>query len=160
MLQALYDIAVQHLTCDGTNYPLAAGTSDVNSGSVDMANFGGVAFLVAFGDNADTGTFAGKLQQSDDDGSADDWSDVAGSAISFTAGATDTDNKMIAWDVRAPLKRYLRVAIDRGTANTVIQSLIALKYTPRETPVTQATGAGQFIADKVKFLVSPAEGTA
>jgi len=158
MQQLLRDVKIEHLTADGTNYALSAGTTDVESGVVDMADYGGVCFLVTLGDNADTGTFEATVQQSDDaGGSPDDFDALSGAQVSFTAGASDTDHKMIAIDVKGPLKRYLRLAFNRGTANTVIASVHALKYLPRERPVTQGTGAGQFISGKTEFVTSPAE---
>ncbi len=142
-----------HLPPDGTaatTWGLAAGTTSVNSGSVDRRFFEKVAFMVVFGDNVATGTFVAKVQHSDDNSTWADALDLDGNTItvSFTAGATDSDNKMIGKEVMGTkLKRYVRLAFARGTANTVIESVWAFLGSPQKQPVAQdATSAGQFYA--------------
>ena len=150
------NLKITHLTADGTNYPLAAGTTDAESGYVDMADWDGVLFLVVMGDNADTATLTAKVEQCDTSGGT--YAGLTGASYSLTAGASDTDHKMIGFDVYKPLKRYLHLDFDRGTANTVIQSVIAIQYRGRKNPITQAVTAGQFnAAAAVMAVVSPAE---
>ena len=140
-------VQVVHVAPDSgspTTFTLAAGTTDVNSSSVDALGFSGVAFLVSFGDNVDTGTFTGKIQGSVNGSTG--WTDITGASASFTAGATDTDNEHLG--VSCPVTgqfRYYRLAIDRGTANTVIANLLAFLVGADRQPVTQSTSAGQFI---------------
>ncbi len=155
MSQFLSDNEIKHLTSDGTNYPLSAGTSDVNSESVDMANYDEVTFLVTLGTISSSGSVDVKVQESSNNS---DWADLAGSA---QAQAGDTkSNKMIAVSVRKPLKRYLRLAITRGDGgNSVIQSVHAVLRGPRKSPVSQSTGAGQFNATPEQHI-SPVAGTA
>jgi len=147
----LLDSAIQHVAPnDGatTTYTLAAGTTDVNSVAVDLQGIGPVSltFLAVFGTNVDTGTFTWKLQSSDDNST---WADVTNATQSFTDASANTANKMLGIGTTNPTKRYYRVAIDRGVANTVINALLAIMGQPRAKPYTQLTTAGQFIAAPV-----------
>lgn len=132
-----------------TTYSLSAGVTDPNSVSVDRKGFESVAWLVTFGDNADTGVISFKLQHSDDNVTFTDAKDKDGNTIvkSVTAGATNTDHYLTGIEaVGTKLKRYVRLAITRETANTVIAALHALLSNPQDAPVTQAVTAGQFVA--------------
>jgi len=126
----------RRLTIDGTNYILSAGTSDVNSGSVDTLGYEGVAFVMSVGVIASSGAVSVKVQQSSDDGAVDTYADVTGTAQGATAD-TD-DNKLILIDIYRPKERYLRVATTRGDGgNSTIDGLIALLYRPINGAVTQ-----------------------
>lgn len=145
---ALDCVKVQHVTVDGTNYALSAGTSDVNSGAVDSLGFEHVAFVCVFGDNADTGTFTGGIEGSADGSTG--WTDITGATSAFTAGASDTDNEMLGIGCQVdPAYRYYRFTSDRGTANTVIAALLCLLTSPDRAPVTQLTTGGQFVQTPV-----------
>ena len=72
---------------------VAAGTTDINSSSVDMTAHDGVLFVVAFGAITATAVTSIKAQQSSDDGVADAWSDLAGTAVTVA----DTDDNKLAY---------------------------------------------------------------
>lgn len=130
---------------------VAAGTTTVNATGVDMAGFDAVAFVVALGTLTSTAETTVKLQQSDDDGSADAYSDLEGTSITV---ADDDDNQVFIAEVLRPTKRYVRCVVTRATANAVIDSIVAIQHAARDTPVTQpSTTTGEVHA-------SPAEGTA
>lgn len=122
-----------------------AGTSAVNSGSVDMAGFEGVIFISSFGTAASNNTV--EAAQSTDDSS---FSDLLGSSV--TSGSSDED----VWiDVYRPQERYVRAEFARGTSST-LESIWAIQYGAKKLPVdntTTGTIAGE-------AHVSPAEGTA
>lgn len=127
-----------------TTYALSGGTSDVNSVAVDALGFSDIAFLLCFGDNADTGTFTGTIQGSADGSTG--WTDITSATADFVAGATDTDNEMFGISCPVnPSYRYYRFETDRGTANTVIADMLAFLSRADRIPVTQLTTAGQFI---------------
>ena len=128
----------------------AAGTSGVTSDSIDTAGFRGVRFFTSFGTAAAGNSI--KAQQSDDDGDADDYSDIAGSSV--VSGA-DPSNEDVWLDIYLPRKRYLQVVAARGTSST-LESIWAELYDPVSLPVdgtTDGTVTGE-------LHVSPAEGTA
>ena len=93
-----------------------------------------------------------KVQQ----GSLADGSDMADLAGSLHTALADTDgNKCLVTDVYRPQKRYVRAVVTRGTANAVINGVIAIQYAPRLEPVaTDAT------VKTTKTLISPDEGAA
>lgn len=134
---------------------VVAGTSDQTSSAVDMkagGDFDECTFVALFGALTATQVTSIKCQQSDDDGSSDAYSDIAGSA---SAALADADgNKMLAYTVR-PTKRYLKLIIDRGTANAVIDGVLAIKTRGTPVVVTQPTTIVGWEVANV-----PAEGTA
>lgn len=145
---------VRRLTFDGTNYILAAGTSDVDSGSVDTLGYEGVAFLCAVGVMAASSSVTLQVQQSSDDGSTDTYADVAGTEIA-TSADTD-DNKVLLIDVFRPQERYLRVQTIRGDGgNSTLDGLFALLYRPLQAGVTQGA-----TVEASETHNSPAAGTA
>jgi hypothetical protein len=151
-MQLLNDTLLSHLTVDGTNYALAAGTTDVESGYVDMANYEGVLFMVTLGDNADTATLEVKIEGCDtSDGT---YAALTGATVTRTMGATDHDNKMLYLEVTQPSYRYLHLDFNRGTANSVIAAVHAIQYGAKKKPVTQSTGAGQLPAAAAAVIVS------
>lgn len=140
-------IKVVHVAPDDgatTTYALGAGTTDKTSVAVDALGFSDIAFLICFGDNADTGTFTGTIQGSADGSTG--WTAITSAAADFVAGASDTDNEMLGVSCPVnPSYRYYRLSSDRGTANLVFTDLIAFLSRADRTPVTQLTTAGQFI---------------
>lgn len=126
-------------------YALAAGTSDVNSVVIDMSTYQGRAFalLARLGTITATGIGTFKIQHSDASGSG--FTDITGATVSWTDADSD---KTVGVQVNRITKRYLRVATDRGTANSVIAAMIGLIGDIRKEPATGKfpTGAGQWSA--------------
>lgn len=132
----------------------AAGTGDtVVSAGVDMQDYGGVLFFTSFGAITATAVTTWKVQQSDDDGVGDAYSDLAGTGISV---ADNDDGQMFGTQIIHPLKRYVRVAVVRATANAVIGEIYAIRFGKGTRPVTNT------VTDTATFesFASPAEGTA
>jgi len=132
---------------------VAAGTTDINSSSVDMRDYGAVAFIVAFGAITASAVTSCKLQQSSDDGSSDSWADLEGTSITV---ADDDDNQLVVLDCVSPQERYVRAVVDRGTQNAVVDGIIAMQYMAQDEPVTHdpTTVVGS------ELHLAPAEGTA
>ena len=133
---------------------VAAGTTSQNSSSVDCSDCEAVTFIAAFGTITAGAVTSIKVQASDDDGSSDDFSDLAGTSVVV---ADDQDNKIAIVTITRPRKKFNRLVVVRGTQNAVIDGVFAIKTNPRKTPVTQP--AATVIATS-KTVVSPAEGTA
>lgn len=128
---------------------VAAATTDIDADSVDMRNFESVMFIVTFGTITATAVTSIKAQQSSDNSS---FVDLAGTAQTV---ADDDDNLAFIIDIVKPAERYVKPYVDRGTANAVIESIIAIQYGPRKAPVTNGATIGGS-----ETHVSPAEGTA
>lgn len=130
---------------------VAAGTTAQNGNAIDMQGFRGCAFVVSFGALTATQVTSIKVQQSDASGSG--FEDLADSQ---TAALADADgNKELLVEVYEPKKRYLRVVVNRGTANAVINGGLAI-LTRGET-LPPALGS---LASAAVVLNAPAEGTA
>lgn len=115
-----------------TTFTLAAGTTDVNSAPIDLQASNGATVVIALGTITATGTYTATIEHSDASGSGY----TAISGLSAAINADTDDNKLLVIDVVDPVKRYIRVVSDRGTANSVIDSIIAIKKR-RYAPVTQ-----------------------
>lgn len=127
---------------------VAAGTTDVNCTSVDMSGFDAVAFVAAFGTITSSAVTSIKVQGSSDNST---FVDLEGTSVTV---ADDDDNQLFIAEVLRPSYRYIRLVIDRGTANAVIDSVTAIQHTPRYAPVTQPA------TTTVEVNVAPAAGTA
>lgn len=109
---------------------VAAGTSDINSSSVDMTGFDSVSFIVSFGAITAGAATNCHLETSSDD---TNWDDLAGSAITV---ADDDDNQCVFLDLHTPRERYIRCVVDRATQNSVVDGIVALQYNAHVEPVT------------------------
>lgn len=134
------------------NNGAAAGTTTITpSAGVDMQGFNSATFLVLLGALTDTTVPSIKIQQSDDDGVADGYSDLEGTAFAVTDA---DDNKVIAVEIIRPTKRYLKLILARATANAVLDGILCiLGNAIGPLPITQTT-----LGNEVH--VTPAEGTA
>lgn len=132
---------------------VAAGTSAQNGSAVDMSGFDGVTFILMVGALTATQVTSLKAQQ----GNASNMSDAQDLANTLVGPLADGDsNKCLVLDVYRPTDRYVRPVVNRGTANAVIDGVIAIQYRGRKSPVVQDTTT---IAANEQH-VSPAEGTA
>lgn len=127
-----------------------AATTDINGVTLDMSGFEGVLIVVTMGAITATAVTSIKAQQGADSGLSDA-ADLAGTAQVI---ADTDDDKVFYIDLFRPAKRYVRVLVDRGTANAVVASAEYLQYEPRKAPIAHATGVSG------ETHVSPAEGTA
>lgn len=131
---------------------VAAGTTDQNSAAVDMSGFDGVVFIGAVGTLTATAVTGLKAQQDTDSGMGTA-ADLEGSLASIPDSGS---NGVAIVDIYRPKERYVRAVFDRGTANAVLDGIIAIQYKGKKAPTTQ--DATTVIA--AKYLNSPAEGTA
>ncbi len=127
---------------------VAAGTTDVESSSVDMKGFNAVSFLVALGAITTGAVTSAKLQGSSDDSN---FSDLEGTAVTI---ADDDDNQVFVLDLDRPRYRYIKCVLDRGTQNAVLDGIVAMQYDAQIEPVTQPA------TTTVEYNHAPAAGTA
>lgn len=113
---------------------VAAGTTSVNCTSVDMLGFEAVRFTALFGTLTSTQVTSIKAQGSDDNST---FTDLAGTAVGPLADADS--NKALILDLFRPKYRYIRLVVVRGTANAVIDGVLADQYLASREPVTQDT---------------------
>ena len=145
------DIDVRHVPIDGTNYILAAGTTDVDSSAIDLSGFNDAVIIMTVGVIASSGDVTANLAHSDN---GTDWDDIADSSISLSAD-TD-DDKMLRWNIFRPTKRYVRVETVRGDGgNSTINGIHAILSGARSLPITPVYTAGQHEA--VVDIVDPVD---
>lgn len=129
---------------------VAAGSTSTTSSGVDTLGYAGVRFVAGFGTLTASQVTNLKAQHSDDNVT---YVDVAGTA---TANMADADSgKLLILDVYKPQKRYVRASVQRGTANAVINNVVAELYRPAFGGTTAASSVS---AQEVHN--SPATGTA
>lgn len=129
----------------------AAGTTDINGATLDMAGFEGVLMVVTMGAITGSAVTSIKAQQ----GAASNLSDAADLLGSSQTIADTDDDKVFYINLHRPAERYVRLVVDRGTQNAVVASAEYFQYGAKTLPVaSHGTGvAGE-------QHVSPAEGTA
>ena len=130
----------------------AAGTTDITpSAGVDTAGYGGCMFIFHFGAITASAVTSCKVQQSSDAGVADSYADLEDSGVDV---ADTDDDKVVVIDIKRPRERYLLPIVDRGTANAVLNGIVAVLYGGSGRPDAQSEAAG------AESHASPAEGTA
>jgi hypothetical protein len=137
--------------------PVAAGQSNQTSSAVDMSQNGGYRgcrFIADIGALTASQVTSMKVQGSPDNV---DWTTLGGDLAKTGSGnMADADsNKMLVCDVYRPVHRYLRAIVLRGTANAVIDCVIAELY----EPITEPTLADTTVS-KQSMTISPPLGTA
>lgn len=133
MLSMLKDTKITRLKNSVT-----AGTSDQDGSVLDMSGYDGVLFIAALGDVTDTSVL--ELQVFGNTASSTSSPtpvELTADSATFTAGASNADNLLLVVDVIRPNYRYVFPRLKRGTANAVIDGIIAIQYRGREVPVTQ-----------------------
>lgn len=123
--------------------PASRTVGAVNGSGVDTRGFDHATLEVQVGAIGNTGTdttLAVKLQESNDDGVADAYADIAGAAI-VTLAYTD-DNKICTVDVRmggrANRKRYLRAVGTVAGSDAAIYGAAILLTNPEKAPVVNS----------------------
>jgi hypothetical protein len=128
----------------------AAGTSAINSTSVDMAGYDSACFIVSPGTITSGAVTSINLAQSSDNVT---FNDLLGSGITI---ADDDDNQTFALEVVKPSQRYVRLEVARATQNAVIGDIYCIQRGPGVKP--QSNNVADTITSELHQ--SPAEGTA
>lgn len=111
----------------------AAGTTNVNGTAIDMQDFETVVFEACLGTLTATQVTGLKAQQSAD--GSTNWTDITGAAV---GPMQDTQsNEMLLLEVYRPRQRYVRAVVTRGTANAVIDSVVARQRGAKKVVTTQ-----------------------
>lgn len=120
---------------------VAAGTTAVNCTVLDMQGFESVLGICALNTLTATQVTSLKAQV----GNAANGSDMADLVGAVTGNAADADsNKLLILEVVKPTnKRYMRFVVSRGTANAVIDSVVATQIAAHKAPTTQDTTVSQ-----------------
>lgn len=144
-----------HLSSNGVLIKIkdhsTAGTATITSIAVDTRGYGGALFFTSFGTAAADNYI--KVQQSSDDGSADDYTDLSGSQV--VSGASPS-NEDLYYDVYKPGKRYLKLLAVPTTSSTV-ESMWVFLYHPNIAGANLGIVSGTLSGEAAQ---EPIEGTA
>lgn len=125
---------------DRVSASAVAAQTDIDTDRVDMQTVGGdeVTFLLLLGDVADTSALEIEIWEHTADAAAG--TQITADDCTFTAGATSADSKVMAASVmRTKIsKRYVYAKIKRGTANAVVDAVLAIVSKLRSLPCTQS----------------------
>jgi hypothetical protein len=122
----------------------AAGTTDVDGAVIDMTQDSGYAAVCGVAQLGDV--TAGSVLELTLRGSAaaDGSNSVQLSTTgTVTAGATDTDSKLLVLDHVQPMYRYVFHRLKRGTANAVVAGIVAYVHNPGAAPPGANTGVAK-----------------
>lgn len=125
----------------------AAGTSAINSSTIDFQDCEGALIIIQTGAITTGAVTSFKFQEGATTTPA---TDVLGTNQAI---ADDDDNEVFYLDIRRPSLRYGRIAISRATQAAAV-SAVAVLYGFRDKPTTQAAGVTG------EVFCSPAAGTA
>jgi hypothetical protein len=117
--------------------PVADGQAASASSIVDLQGFHGVLFLALTGD-VTSGCVLTLAAQQNTLNQASGMATLSGTAT-FTAGASDADNKILALDVVKPRERYVRAVFTSATQNAVKSGVIAVRYGAEGCPVAPSS---------------------
>jgi hypothetical protein len=111
----------------------AAGTSAINSDTVDTLGYKNVAFITTVGAIVTGATTSIKLEHDDASGMGT-VADVSGKSIAI---ADDDDNQsfLLSYNVE---KRYVRCTVSRADQNATVGEIYALLYNAGIRPITNA----------------------
>lgn len=124
-----------------------AGTSTLTTDVVDTRGFDSVMFVAHLGDVTDTAVLTLTMQMGDESNGSDAADTEV--AATFTAGASDADGNLMAIETYKPRQRYVRATLARGTANAVLNGIVAYLFNAHERPSTQDASviAHEFVSD-------------
>ena len=118
----------------------AAGTTDLDTDVLDMTGYDAVMFVALLGD-ATSGSVL-ELQvfgNTANSTSSPTPVELTDGDVTYTAGASDADNKLMVADVIRPAYRYVFARLVIDTQNCVVDGIIAIQYRSRDVPVTQGS---------------------
>ena len=113
---------------------VAAGTTDINSSAIDMEGFTSVVFATLFGTITSGAATSLKVQAATDSAFT-----TPVDLVGPTVTVLDThDNMMSLIEVIKPQDyRYLRLVVDRGTQNAVVDAILAAQVHSKKEPTSQ-----------------------
>lgn len=111
---------------------VAAGITVITpSTAIDMQDFDSCTFVAVFGAIVVTGVQSVEVHESDSPSSG--FTALAGSKIVV---ADSDDDKAVFVEIHRPLKRYLKMVVNRATANSTLNAIIAIQSQAKLVPVS------------------------
>lgn len=111
-----------------------AGTTTVVSDIIDMQGYDSVCFIGLLGEVLDTAVIALNVKGNSANHLTVPTPTAYAGGAGGTATATSADNKSVITDVNKPRDRYVWAELVRGTANVVVNGIIAILYNGSNRP--------------------------
>lgn len=134
MHNLLNNVKITRVSADGAG---AASSTPSKATIIDMDGFESVCFVALMGNVLDTAALALRAAGSNTN-STGSMVLLEGGAT-FTAGASDADDKLLILDVVKPPYRYIEAQLFHVTADGPFDGIIAIQYNGSRVPVTQGT---------------------
>lgn len=116
----------------------AAAQTELTTDILDMSGYDSVMFCAVLGDVTATSVLTLSLKDNSANSTSGS-SAISGASATFTAGASDADNKLLIVDCYRPSQRYVYASLTRTTADAVVDGIIAIQYNSRAVPQTQGS---------------------
>lgn len=123
----------------------AAAQTTLTTDIVNMQGYDSVCFIAILGDVSDGSVLSLQVLGNDTNDTVSPTT-YASAVAGITAGASNADNKMIAVDVQKPRDQYVYATLARGTANAVVNGIIAIQYNKHDKPFSDADLTAMLIA--------------
>lgn len=114
----------------------AAAQSTITTDVVDTQGFDSIAFIVKTGDVTATSVLTLTAKTNSANSTSSPTPTTLAETVTFTAGASDADNKLMILDLHKPRQRYVFATLTRGTANAEVSSIFAVLYNSHNLPLT------------------------
>lgn len=114
----------------------ADGQSTLTTDVVDTQGYDSIAFIVKTGDVTATSVITLTAKTNSANSTSSPTPVTLADTVTFTAGASDADDKLLILDLHKPRQRYVFGVLTIGTANATIEGIFALLYNAHELPVT------------------------
>lgn len=111
----------------------AAAQTEVVSAVVDTQGYDSVAFIALLGDVTATSVLTLTVKTNEANSTSN--ATTTDASATFTAGASDADNKAIVVDAMKPRERYAFASLTRTTANAVVDGILAILYNQHSGPL-------------------------
>jgi len=118
------------------NGAVAAGVTTITPSGLDCSSCNHVRFIVIWGAITATGVQSAEIHTSTDDGAGDAYTAIIGTNV---AVADDDDNKLTVIDIINPREAWLKCVVNRATANSAVQAIIAIQDFD-QAPTTMVAG--------------------
>lgn len=152
----LTDALITLPTWDGTNYTLAAGTTDtLASTEIDMLGYDSLMIIACIGAIAASGGLISIVLKNTATSASYGSGTIDNIGTAIVNSADTDDNKLMIIDVHKPQRRYIKVYSTRSVANVTPLALVAIRYNAGNRPVTQGTSVGQVEASTVLNSPTP-----
>ena len=127
----------------------AAAQTEVVSSVVDTQGYQSVAFIALLGDVTTASVLGLTVKTNSANSTSTPTPVTTTAAASFTADATNADNKMLIVDVNEPRDRFVFASLTRTVANAAVDGIVAVLYNPNQRPVTADASvvASKFVND-------------